>query len=71
MMMTRMAKTSDIGEYECIRHHDFGARGGGRRRAKPLLQYSIKDWMKELRDGCCHASPKPPVAQRAGGILSS
>ena len=35
---------------------------GGRRRAKP------KDWMKELRDGCWHASPKPPVAQRAGGI---
>ena len=41
---------------------------GGRRRAKPLLQYSKKHWMKELGDGCWHASPKPPVAQRAGGI---
>ena len=41
---------------------------GGRRRAKPLLQYSKKHWMKELGDGCWHASPKPPDAQRAGGI---
>ena len=24
--------------------------------------------MKELGDGCWHASPKPPDAQRAGGI---
>ena len=38
MMMTRIAKKLDIGGYECIRHHDFGARGGGRRRGKPLLQ---------------------------------
>ena len=42
---------------------------GGRRRAKPLLQYSKKHWMKELGDGCWHASPKPPDAQRAGGIF--
>ena len=56
-MMTRMAKKLDIGAYETIRHHRFGARGGGRRRAKPLLQYSKKHWMKELGDGCWHASP--------------
>ena len=67
MMMTRMAKQLDIDAYETIRHHRFGARGGGRRRAKPLLQYSKKHWMKELGDGCWHASPKPPDAQRAGG----
>ena len=71
MMMTRMAKKLDISGYETIRHHSFGARGGGRRRAKPLLQYRKKDWMKELGDGCWHASPKPPDAQRAGGILFS
>ena len=28
----------EIGGYDCIRHHDFGARGGGRRRGKPFLQ---------------------------------
>ena len=55
MMMTRMAKKLDI--------------GGGRRRAKPFLQCRKKDWMKELGEGCWHASPKPPDAQRAGGIL--
>ena len=58
----------DISGYGTIRQHSFGARGGGRRRAKPLLQYSKKHWMKELGDGCWHASPKPPDAQRAGGI---
>ena len=70
MMMTRMAKKLDIGGYECARHPCPEPRGGGRRRAKPLLQYRKKDWMKELGDGCWHASPKPPDAQRAGGIIS-
>ena len=61
-------KKLEKGAYGTIRHHRFGARGGGRRRAKPLLQYSKKHWMKELGDGCWHARPKPPDAQRAGGI---
>ena len=41
MMMTKMAKKSDIGGYGCIRHHRFGAQGGGGRRAKPLLQSKL------------------------------
>ena len=67
--MTRMAKKLDIGGHSCARPACPEPRGGGRRRAKPLLQYSTKHWMKELRDGCWHASPKPPGAQRAGGIF--
>ena len=69
MMMTRMAKKMEIGGYECKRNPCPKSRGGGRRRAKPLLRYRKKDWMKELGDGCWHASPKPPDAQRAVGIL--
>ena len=46
MMMTRMAKKLHIGGYECARNHDPEPRGGGGRRAKPLLQYSTKDWME-------------------------
>ena len=42
-MITRMAKKSHTGDYDHTRHHDFGARGGGGRRAKPLLQGS---WRK-------------------------
>ena len=68
MMMTRIAKKLDIGGYGCKNHPCPKPRGGGRRRAKPLLRYRKKDWMKELEDGCWHASPKPPDAQRAGGI---
>ena len=68
MMMARMAKKLDIGGYDCARNPCPEPRGGGRRRAKPLLQYSKKHWMKELGDGCWHTSPKPPDAQRAGGI---
>ena len=67
MMMTRMAKKLDIGGCGCVRPDCPESRGGGRRRAKPL-QYSKKHWMKELGDGCWHARPKPPDAQRAGGI---
>ena len=48
MMMIRMAKKLDIGGYDCARPACPEPRGGGRRRAKPLLQYSTKDWMKEL-----------------------
>ena len=69
VMMTRMAKKLDIGGYAFARHPCPEPRGGGRRRAKPLLHYSKKHWMKELGDGCWHARPKPPDAQRAGGIL--
>ncbi len=43
MMMTRMAKKSHIGDYEGARPDDFGARGGGGRRGKPLLQSSRVD----------------------------
>ena len=35
---------------------------------KPL-QYSTKDWMKELEGWMLTQSPKPLVAQRAGGII--
>jgi hypothetical protein len=43
MMMTRIAKKLDIGGDDGIRHHDFGARGGGRRRGKPLLQDRLEE----------------------------
>ena len=68
MMMARMAKKMDISGYEGKGNPCPEPRGGGRGSAKPLLQYSKKHWMKELGDGCWHASPKPPDAQRAGGI---
>ena len=42
-MMTRMVKKSE--GYRGIRNQGFEARGAGRRRAKPLFQYSTKDWM--------------------------
>ena len=45
MMTTRMAKKSDIDGYAPDRPDDFGPRGGGGRRGKPLLQYSIKNRM--------------------------
>ena len=52
MMMTRMAKKLDIGGYACARPACPEPRGGGRRRAKPLLQYSttgldigVEAWM--------------------------
>ena len=45
MMMTRMANKSHTGDYGCARPDDFGARGGGRRRGKPLLQ----SWRMELK----------------------
>ena len=38
MMMTRMAKKSDIGDYEGDRPDGPEPRGGGRRRGKPPLQ---------------------------------
>ena len=43
MMMTRMAKKSDIDGYGPARPDDFGPRGGGGRRGKPLPQGS---WRK-------------------------
>ena len=43
MMTTKMAKKSKTGAYETAGPDDFGARGGGRRRGKPLLQGS---WRK-------------------------
>jgi hypothetical protein len=45
MMMTRMAKKSHTGDYGGARPDDFGPRGGGRRRGKPLLQ----SWRMELK----------------------
>jgi len=33
-----MAIKSNMGAYEVARPDDLGARGGGRRRGKPLLQ---------------------------------
>ena len=50
---TKMAKKSHPGAYEGARPDDFGARGGGRRRGKPLLQGSWRKlegrvgWMME------------------------
>ena len=41
MMMTWMAKKSDIGDYGCARHLGTRAQGGGGRRAKPLLQSKL------------------------------
>ena len=52
-MKTKMAKKSHPGAYGGPRHHDFGARGGGRRRGKPFLQGSWRkledrvEWMME------------------------
>ena len=52
-MTTKIAKKSKIGDHGCVRHHDFGARGGGRRRGKPLFQGSWRKlegrvgWMME------------------------
>ena len=40
-MTTKMAKKSNIGAYGGVRPDGFGARGGGRRRGKPLLQTSF------------------------------
>ena len=45
MMMTRMAKKSDIDGHGWIWNQDFEPRGGEGRRGKPFLQYSIKHWM--------------------------
>ena len=44
MMMARMAKKLDIGGYEAARHPCPEPRGGGRRRAKPLLQGLGRMW---------------------------
>jgi len=58
-MTTKMAKKSNIGAYGCFRRHDFGARGGGGRRGKPLLQRSwrkledqVVSWKLKLEVGC-------------------
>ena len=45
--MARMAKKMDIGSYGCKNHPCPEPRGGGRRRAKPLLQGLGRMW-KEL-----------------------
>ena len=45
MMMTRIANKSHTGDYASAFPDDFGARGGGRRRGKPLLQ----SWRMELK----------------------
>ena len=68
-MTTKMAIKSHIGTYDLARRDDFGARGGGRRRGKPFLQRSWKvkligRWIEGLHEGS-----RPPVAQRAGGII--
>ena len=52
-MTTKMAKKSNTGAYDTVGPDDFGARGGGRRRGKPLLQGSWRKlegrvgWMME------------------------
>ena len=72
MMMTRMATKSEKDDYACARPPCPESRGGGRRRAKPLLQGLGRMWSwKELggwKNEACHLKVKPPVAQRAGGI---
>ena len=53
-MMTKIAKKSDIGGYGWIWNHDFGARGGGGRRGKPLLQGSwrkLEDRVERMMEG--------------------
>ena len=40
-MTTKRAKKLNIGAYAGVRPDDFGARGGGRRRGKPLLKISF------------------------------
>ena len=40
-MTTKIAKKSKIGGYEGACPDDFGARRGGRRSGKPLLQTSF------------------------------
>ena len=55
-MMTRMANKLHTGDYDTARPDDFGARGGGRRRGKPLLQsWRMEDGAgedrKSWRDG--------------------
>jgi len=40
-MTTKMAIKSNMGAFGGARPDDFGARGGGRRRGKPLLQDQI------------------------------
>ena len=42
-MTTKMAKISTTGAYATLRTDDFGARGGGGRRGKPLLQGRWKE----------------------------
>ena len=60
-----------VGE-RCLRQHSApkvlspGEEvGGGVNPSSNIESIGWRSW----RDGCCHASPKPPVAQRAGGIL--
>ena len=50
-MTTKMAKKSNIGAYGGARPDDFGARGRGRRRGKPLLQEVGGSWKIELKVG--------------------
>jgi hypothetical protein len=53
MMMTRMAKKSDVEGYECGLQSCPEPRGGGRRRGKPLLRrMRRRSWKDE-------AAPKP------------
>ena len=53
-MTTKMAKKSHPGAYDTVRPDGFGARGGGGRRGKPLLQGSWRkledrvEWMMEV-----------------------
>ena len=46
MMMARMAKKLDIGDYGCARNLGPGAQGGGGRRANPPVQgsWEQRDW---------------------------
>jgi hypothetical protein len=41
MMMARIAIKSDFDDHEWKRPLGFGARGGGRRRGKPLLLLAL------------------------------
>ena len=69
LMMTWMAKKLDIGGYDPIWNLDFGAQGGGGRRAKSLLQGKLgREGMEGIVEMDSSSYPKPPVAQRVGGI---
>ena len=67
MMMTGMAKRSDIGGYDPTRPLDTGAQGGG--RLNPFTKEVGKRGIGRKIGNGLNSYAKPLVAQRAGGIF--